>query len=161
MKSVYAILFATALLLPTSYVSSFAGDLPVADGKALWTYVTEKNPYQGWGYWPGRFGMYEGTRPHGAHLKVFANGPALRAAREGKPMPAGAIVLKENYGKDGKTLMEVTPMYKVTGYNPDGGDWFWAKYAADGTIDKEGKVAGCINCHKAVKDKNWIFSESQ
>ncbi|MDF1552887.1 MAG: cytochrome P460 family protein [Deferrisomatales bacterium] len=142
-------------------VSTMAEELPAPDGKALWTYMTKTSPYVGWGYWPGRYGMYEGTEPHGAHLKVFANGPALRAAREGKPMPAGAIVVKENYGMDGKTLMAVTPMYKMNGYNPEGGDWFWAKYNADGSIDKEGKVGGCIKCHEAVKDQNWIFNKAE
>lgn len=161
MKHVSAILLTITLSLPMVSAAANAGDLPAADGKALWTYVTKADPYTGWGYWPGRYGSYVGKQPHGAHLKVFANGPALQAAREGKPMPAGAIVLKENYGKDGKTLMAVTPMYKVSGYNPEGGDWFWAKYTADGTVDKEGKVGGCIKCHEAVKDQNWIFNEAK
>lgn len=161
MKRIRILLLSLALVLPLTAQAADNGNLPQADAKALWTYMTQTSPYSGWGYWPGRYGMYEGTEPHGAQLKVYANGPALRAAREGKPMPAGAIVVKENYGKDGKTLMAVTPMYKVTGYNPEGGDWFWAKYNADGSIDKEGKVGGCIKCHQAVKDQNWIFNKAE
>lgn len=38
------------------------------------------------------------------------------------------------------------------------GDWFWAKYTAAGKIEKEGKVSGCINCHSAVIDNDWIFT---
>ena len=136
-----------------------AGDMPAADAAALWEYVTKTNQYSGWSYWPGREGLYKGTQPHGANLKVYVNGPALEAARSGKPMPSGAIILKENYGKDAKSLMAVTPMYKVEGYNPEGGDWFWAKYRADGEVEKAGKVEGCINCHRARKDQNWIFNE--
>ena len=73
--------------------------------------------------------------------------------------PNGSILVKENYGKDKKTLMAVTPMYKVRGYNPDEGDWFWAKYGPDGNIMSSGKVEGCINCHRARKNQDWIFTE--
>ena len=63
-----------------------------------------------------------------------------------------------------KTLGAVTVMYRVNGYDPDAGDWFWAKYKADGSIAKAGKVAGCIGCigcigcHAAVINNVWIFT---
>ena len=68
----------------------------------------------------------------------------------------GEFVVKENYSPD-KNLAAVTVMYKQTGYNAEGGDWFWLKYASDGTIQKEGKVGGCIGCHAAVKSNDWLF----
>jgi len=86
---------------------------------------------------------------------------ALKAAHDGKPMPEGAIIVKENYGKDKKTLMAVTPMYRIKGYNPEGGDWYWAKYGADGTVLKAGKVKGCIDCHSVQKTKDWIFTPTK
>jgi hypothetical protein len=134
-------------------------NLPSADAGKLWTFMTETHPYQGWGYWPGYAGIYPGKSPHGKYLKLFANPIALKAAREGKPMPDGAILVKENYGEDQKTLMAVTPMYKVKGYNPDGGDWFWVKYGPNGEIQVAGKPKGCVSCHGAVKDKDWIFTQ--
>jgi hypothetical protein len=124
----------------------------------FWTYLTETNSYTGWGYWPGKYGMYPGKTPHGAYLKLYANGIALKAAREGRPMPDGAILVKENYGKDKKTLMAVTPMHKVKGYNPNGGDWWWAKYGPNGEVQASGAVKGCINCHRAQQAKDWIFT---
>ena len=95
--------------------------LPPTDGKEVWSYITQTNPYKSWGHWPGYDGIYPGKSPHGAYLKLYANPAALKAAREGKPMPDGAIIVKENYGKDKTTLMAVTPMYRVKGYNPEGG----------------------------------------
>jgi len=127
----------------------------------FWTYITRTNPYKGWGYWPGNYGVYPGQSPHGAYLRLYANGIALKAAREGKPMPDGAILVKENYGKDQKTLMAVTPMYKVKGYNPDGGDWWWGKYGPNGEVMASGQVKGCIKCHRAQKAKDWIFTEAK
>lgn len=143
--------------LPGS-VTKTAG-LPSPDGKAVWTYIAETDPYLGWGFWPGHTEIYPGKSPHGAYLKLYANGIALKAAREGKPMPYGSILVKENYGKDRKTLMAVTPMYKVQGFNPDEGDWFWAKYGPNGKIMTSGKVEGCINCHRVREKQDWIFTE--
>jgi len=136
-----------------------AGDMPSSDAKKVWTYVTETNPYLGWGFWPGYTEIYPGKSPHGAFLKLYANSVALKAAREGKIMPPGAIIIKENYGKDKKTLMAVTPMYRIKGYNPDGGDWFWAKYEPSGKVLKSGKVKGCIDCHTMQKSNDWLFSQ--
>lgn len=163
MKTRYTIL-AIAILVAlafTTTLSGAAGDSPSADGPKFWNHITKANPYLGWGYWPGHYGIYPGKSPHGAYLKIYANGIALKAAREGKPMPYGAILVKENYGKDKKTLMAVTPMYKVKGYNPQGGDWFWAKYGPKGKVLKAGKVEGCIKCHSVQKSKDWLFTETK
>jgi len=142
-------------------VSIAAEDMPPADAAKLWTYMTDTNSYTEWGFWPGHEGIYPGKSPHGAYLKVYANDIALKAAQEGKPMPNGAIIVKENYGEDKETLMAVTPMYRIEGYNPDGGDWFWAKYGTDGAIETEGKVDGCIKCHSVQKANDWIFTPTK
>lgn len=134
-------------------------NLPSPDAKKVWSYITETNSYLGWGFWPGYVGIYPGKSPHGAYLKLYANSVALKAAREGKIMPYGSILLKENYGKDKKTLMAVTPMYRIKGYNPEGGDWFWAKYDPNGKVLKAGKVKGCIDCHTMQKSNDWLFTQ--
>jgi hypothetical protein len=57
--------------------------------------------------------------------------------------------------------MAVTPMYRMKGFNPEGGDWYWAKYGADGSVMKSGKVEGCIQCHSVQKAKDWIFTPTE
>ena len=133
--------------------------LPPTDAKEVWSYITQTNPFKSWGHWPGYDDIYPGKSPHGAYLKLYANPAALKAAREGKPMPDGAIIVKENYGKDKTTLMAVTPMYRVKGYNPEGGDWFWGKYGPDGTVQAAGKPKGCIECHGVQKANDWLFTQ--
>ena len=134
-------------------------NLPPTEAEAFWTYITMTDPYTKWDFWPGKEGIYPGKSPHGAFLKLYANDIAIKAAKAGmKTMPSGAILVKENYGKDKATLMAVTPMYKVAGYNPEGGDWFWSKYSPDGKIDAAGKPKGCLQCHGAVKANDWIFT---
>ena len=159
MQRFILIFIALGLIVSAVALAGAGENLPSADAGKLWTYMTETNPYQGWGYWPGYAGIYPGKSPHGKYLKLFANPIALKAAREGKPMPDGAILLKENYGGDKKTLKAVTPMYKVKGYNPEGGDWFWVKYGPNGKIEAAGQPKGCVDCHMTVKDKDWVFTQ--
>ncbi len=155
------LLWALALALATTMVSALAmaeGKLPPTEGKAFWAFIHETNPYTKWSLWPGMKGMYEGKSPHGKYVRIFINRPALEAVKAGKPMPPGAIIVKENF-KDKTTLAVITPMYKVKGYNPAGGDWYWTKIAADGKILGEGKLKGCIKCHEAVKANDWVFTK--
>lgn len=137
-------------------------NLPAPQADAVWTYISQTNPYTQWEFWPGKAGMYPGQSPHGAYLKLYANPVAIEAARAGKTeMPDGALIVKENYAKDRKTLAAVTPMYKVEGYNPGAGDWFWAKYGPAGEVQASGKVDGCINCHATQKQNDWLFTKAE
>ena len=132
--------------------------MPEPDGKEVYEYITESSSYENWDQWPGYNGMYEGQSPHGAFLKLYVNDAAKKAITQGKKtLPANAIVVKENYNKK-KKLVAITPMYKVKDYNPEAGDWFWAKYSARGDIQAEGKVGSCIDCHSDMKDKDYLFS---
>lgn len=137
--------------------------VPAADGKALWSYITKDSPYTGYQFWPGKTALYKGTVPHGALLNLYVNEKALRAVRrKAGVMPNGSILVKENYMPD-KTLAAVTVMYKVAGYNPEAGDWFWAKYSPQGEIMEGGMAAGkvpmCIACHSGRKDYDYLMTK--
>lgn len=143
-------------LLGAAVFAIAAGHMPKTEGEPFWTYISETSSYAEWDTWPGKPGLYPGTSPHGAFLKLFVNDVALKALNEGADMPDGAIIVKENYSKD-KKLMAITPMYLKKGYNPEAGDWFWAKYGPDGEVMAAGKVEGCINCHRTRSD--WLFTD--
>jgi len=131
----------------------------------LWTYLTSQK-YENWAPVPGkRDGFSKGESPHGAFLKMYLN---RTAAGNPKELPSGSIIIKENFGPDQKTLMAITVMYRSKGYNPAGGDWYWAKYNPNGTIarmppDKgsmkiAGKAQGCIMCHgESAEGKDFAF----
>lgn len=131
--------------------------MPFPAGGDVRHHIVGHEPYKKWKLWPGKGKMYEGTEPHGALLTVYVNDVALESIKKKKGMTNNAIVLKENYNKD-KKLMAITVMYKVEGYNPEGGDWFWVKYDSQFEILKEGKVKGCMDCHGAAKDNDYIFT---
>ncbi len=86
--------------------------------------------------------MQPGQASHGPLHKVYVNN---RATNSLKPSAQyGSIAVNEHYGKD-KLLKAITVMYKVTGYNPKAGDWFWAKYSPTGKTDKFWKLRKEIN----------------
>lgn len=125
-----------------------------ADAKGLWTLITKKSPYTKWAFFPDHKGMQPGRAPHGPLHKVYVNKAGLKAKKA--PYPYGAIVVKENFNKARK-LVAITVMYKVKGYNPSAGDWFWVMYKPDGMVGKAGKPKGCVRCHGAVAKKDWVF----
>ncbi len=134
--------------------------MPVTDPNALWQYIAVTEPYTKWKPWPGKADMYPGKSPHGAFLKLYVNPIAFKTLQAGSvALPDGAILVKENYGEDRSTLVAVTTMYKVSGYNPAAGDWFWTKYGPDGKVMTSGKVQSCIDCHKTAPGDDWLFTE--
>jgi hypothetical protein len=124
-------------------------DLPDTTAAAVWAYLQEVGYADDWELWPGKGRLYEGTEPHGMLLTTYLNGTAYEGLTGGTgPLPAGSIVVKENYTPD-STLAAVTVMYSREGYDPEHDDWFWAKYGPDGAAEAAGRVESCQSCHSA------------
>ena len=156
MKRMVAVVAAAVLMMA---VNAFAA-MPAADAEKLHQYLTKDKPYTEWKLWPGKGKLYKGTEPHGALLTTYVNDVALKSIKDKKGMKDGSIIVKENYMPD-KMLAAVTVMYKVKGFNPEAGDWFWMKYAPDGKIEASGKtgmVDMCIGCHAKEKGNDYLFS---
>ncbi len=133
--------------------------LPDANGAAVWEFVQEADYSENWELWPGKGELYQGGEPHGALFTTYLNEEAFRALtnKEGA-MPIGAIIIKENYTADAVFDL-LTVMYKVAGFDSEHNDWFFAKLAADGTVQAEGKVMGCQACHGARADNDYILTD--
>jgi len=131
--------------------------MPWAAGGDLRYHITVHMPYTKWAKWPGKGEKYAGKEPHGAFLTTYVNEVALDSIKKEQGMADSSIIVKENY-ESNKQLAAITVMYKVKGYNPDGYDWFWAKYDPQFNILAEGKVEACIKCHASVKDNDYIFT---
>lgn len=139
-------------------VSCRSAESPAATGAGVYTYITQEDDYQQWRLWPGKGELYPATEPHGAFLTTYVNGDAYSSITGKKgAIAAEGIIVKENYDAD-KRLDALTVMYKVVGYNPGEGDWFWAKYQPDGTVLFEGMVAGCIECHGLRQANDYIYT---
>ena len=167
--SVFAVTNAFAMDKP------FGGEKDVAYAKELWdmmSAVALVGPNM------TQTHAYEGGAPHGAILTT-----AQRKLTMGDH--TGDIIVKHNYGGEGidedevmedpaKWLKAVTVMYRrEEGYDADNADWFWVKYAADGSIDTNpkgamlaGRVAkgadvGCIACHSGAGGDDYVFTHDQ
>lgn len=132
--------------------------LPAADAEKLNEYIVRYSPYQSWELWPGKGRLYKGTEPHGSLLTTFVNEDAYYSIRKKGGMAYDSIIVKENYSGD-KKFVALTVMYKLKGYNPEGGDWFWAKYAPDGKVLASGKLEACLGCHGKMKDNDFIWTD--
>jgi hypothetical protein len=134
------------------------GQAIAATGAAVWDHLKKEGYSTKWKKWPGTTVMYPGPEPHGAFLTTYVNETAFKAitGKKGK-FPDGAIIAQDNFSKN-KKLKFISVMYKVKGYNPQGGDWFWAQYKPDGRIDSQGKVDECIKCHAAQKGNDYVYT---
>ena len=56
---------ATLLGLGLSQASAADNRMPGPDGKALWKYITETDPYPKWGQWADFGGIQKSRSPHG------------------------------------------------------------------------------------------------
>ena len=136
-----------------------SADAPEANGAAIIEFLNGADYQNAWQHLPDTEPMYTGQEPHGALLSTYFNAIALQAINDkAGSIPAGGMVVKENYMPDG-TLAAITVMYKAAGYeNPDANGWFFLKYAPDGVIEAEGMVQGCTECHGDVRDNDFLFT---
>lgn len=124
----------------------------------FWTYLQEAD-YRNWSKWPGTAELYPGTEPHGMLLTTYVNDLARDALTNGAAMmPAGAIIVKENYMPD-STFAAVTAMHKASGYDPAHNNWYWAKWDPNGVVEVAGRAEMCATCHGANASADYLMTE--
>lgn len=133
---------------------------PEPNAAAVRDFIEKQNYRLTWRLWPGTSAFQPSGAPHGTLVSIWVNELAYNAIRN-RPgqMPAGAIVLKENYNGE-RVLQATSIMYKSQGSNPSGGDWYWLQQTAAGQVAAEGRVQGCISCHQqnSANDHLWAGS---
>lgn len=141
----------------TPVAEETAPEEEILSGEALYTYVTEEDNYKNWDLLPGTTELTVGNGPHGAFVTIYASDDAVSAIEENAGvMPYNSTILKENYNSD-EELVAVTLMHKVEGFDPEHNDWYWLVYDANGTIQAEGSVESCYDCHSQRADNDYIF----
>jgi len=130
---------------------------------ALWNWLKSAN----YTSWNGPNGtppdFQEGQSPHGALIKVYLS---PHTAADANGLPAGSVIVKENYSPD-KKLMAITVMHRSPGYDPQHGDWYYAKYMPNGMIATTppemksmpiaGKFKMCVECHSAADGNDFAY----
>lgn len=150
----------------------FGGPADVGFAERLWTAM------EGYEAWPMSSGVYPGASPHGRFLMLHYNMVIIDGA-------AYHTIVKDNFGGEGATLETVAEspadhiaavtvmLQREPGYDEEFMNWFWVKYAPDGTIDRgddgtllagrvaKGTDAGCIACHATAKDGDFLFTNDR
>lgn len=142
----------------------FGSDNDVARAQQLWN---EMEDYTTWSLMPGTAMFEPSDAPHGMFARIFIN---ATAEMDPSSPPPGSIIIKQNYASDTEDDFDaITVMYRIDGYAPEYGDWFWAKFNAGGTLDENpngvplagqigrGGSSGCIPCHSSAGGDDFIF----
>ena len=156
-----AILFILVIVLGSCSKSIEPDTKPLETGQisgtVLWNRITEEADYKSYSFWPGHEGIQPGQSPHGAYHRIYINKVLFDALPvKTKISPIGTIIVKENLSS-AKVLDSITVMTKVRNYNPEIGDWFWAKYSPEGKVLAEGTPKGCISCHKGMSANDYVI----
>jgi hypothetical protein len=156
-------------LTASAQQTSFGDDDSVEYARQLWNQLQQARLV---GDETIRSHAFEGNEPHGVILEQTETELSV----EGR---TGAVIVKHNYMAEGESLTAeqvmgadwteyldaVTVMFRrESGYNSDAGDWFWAKYFPDGSLDQApdgrpmaGQVSGCIECHSDAEGGDFVF----
>ncbi|OHD75533.1 MAG: hypothetical protein A3J97_00555 [Spirochaetes bacterium RIFOXYC1_FULL_54_7] len=128
-----------------------------ANTEALWQRIKVDASYDTWSFWPGHDGEREGQAPHGPYHRIYVNADLIAGLPSPtRTAPEGSIIVKENMNAD-RQVTAITLMAKIKGFNPENGDWFWARYDLEGKSNASGKVNGCINCHAGMRDNDFVI----
>ena len=101
---------------------------------------------------------------HGPHthysIVVRVSPDAETAFREGRPLPPGAVVIKEKYADASASgpMQAYAVMAKRAGFDPAGGDWEYAyvSLAPERKMTSD-RLAGCAGCHASARATDFLF----
>ncbi len=111
--------------------------------------------YSSWGQAQSFSGLQPSHSPHGKFVQVYINEVGLRSLADPAP---GTIIVKEGFGNENPDSKKaITVMERIQGYDPDNGDWFWARYSPSGELTHAGKVSMCADCHFDAEGDDFLF----
>ena len=151
-----ALAAATCLFGLTAACTSLGTPEDQQAADSLWERI---EGHREWGFFDGHVGVMKGASPHGTYVATYINDVA--ASNQADP-PYGSILVKENYSsEDPSDLGGYTVMERVRGYDPENGDWFWARFDRRGEQTHSGKVAFCFDCHFDAEGDDFVFLNDQ
>jgi hypothetical protein len=101
--------------------------------------------------------------PHAKYSIIVRVSPeGMAQFRDGRPLPTGAVVVKEKYLGDPVTTGRLYGYALMTkrepGYYPEGGDWEYQFVAlVPERKETSGHLADCAACHASVKERDFLF----
>jgi len=94
--------------------------------------------------------------------RFYANPVALQAARAGKPLPNGSIIMVEGITGGVTTYYSGMELHEGWGQGvPEllrNGDWGYALFNAQKVRGEKNNYAMCLACHKSVAQDSFVFT---
>jgi len=124
---------------------------------------------------PAGYTLYQTEIEEGTMTRRYANAVAADAARAGKKLPDGSLILQVSYKahKDaaGKDIAGPVQSYAAMESHSDWGkdiplllrneNWDYGLFAADGKRHDELNEAQCLACHKPKESDSYVFTIKQ
>ena len=122
--------------------------------------------YEEWGFHAGVDSHTPSGHPGEIWVIAYANPAGIAMVEEQQvPAPQGVILVKEEYdADDADEPTAVTVMQKLS---DEQGDWYWMKTdpdlesivrTADGMVLEGTENLGCIDCHAAQADQDYVMT---
>lgn len=94
--------------------------------------------------------------------ELFTSRDAIEAAKAGRPLPSGTVIMMEDY-RNGE-LYRYVVMEKRTGWGADyspekrNGEWEFQSFAPDRTVNRSESLDRCFACHKGQASQDFVFT---
>ena len=113
---------------------------------------------------PAGFTLYQDLPPEddSGPTRRYANAIALKAAKAGKPLPPGSVIVTESHSADG-ALSGYAAMEFRAGWGETvpvllrNGDWDYALMGPDKQT-RSINQAQCLACHKPMEEESYVFT---
>ena len=147
-------------------LAEYWSNVPVGTGGASSTRLdTSRSPLSFPASFPNGFVLYRvgPEEEDGSVNRFYANDVAKAAARAGKPLPNGSVIVVAAYPR-GSSVPTFSMMEARAGWGEAtpallrNGDWRYALFDAKRQRRDEVNYARCLACHKPVADKSFVFT---
>jgi cytochrome c553 len=116
------------------------------------------------GDFPTGFTLYQTVDTNGAIAERYANAPAVAAARAGRPLPEGSVILVVNRPAAGAPPSGYAAMETRAGWGAAiptllrNGNWDYAVFDARRVRNARLNQAQCLACHRPQAGNSYVFT---
>ena len=116
---------------------------------------------------PNGYTLYQTATHDGAVTERYANAPAVAAARAGRPLPDGSVIVQVNRPATGAPPTGYAAMETRAGWAAAipallrNGNWDFAVFDAQHVRNERLNQAQCLACHRAQAANSHVFTLAQ
>lgn len=113
---------------------------------------------------PTGFTLYQTATEDGTVTERYANAPAIAAARAGRPLPDGSVVIAVNRRGAGGEIASYAGMEARAGNGAAipallrNGNWDYAVFDAQRVRNARLNQASCLACHRGQEANSFVFT---